>query len=588
MSSFQPIRSLENKLQNPSSDEPLFERDLYAIKWTNIEIPFFGKFRILAIVQRSGPEFFKRLDQMDSGIDFIDKLNIHTFLNNLEEFKKAIKQAEIDLIGEYQKAVETLILDVLEIQRVSKKVSSLQAQEEIIAFHLIPYLYEKGQEIEVNMGGIPHAAILLDPPSITQFNTGVFLHFRYKVIDVIEKPKWIVREEYIPYYVQTKVISELPVKPLSKEQKEFFIARGKKTLAFALKPSYKLANKHRILIVKASMFSSTVVAQERVRSSRAVIDCVNLAKLGVEIYEEYKKYLSLREVIDTSVNDEYDAAYVISFMVTYIPDVRYWCLTATEDLDEIVFADNAINELVLPDKTKSIVRALVQNSSNGFKDIIQGKSGGTVICLGGPPGVGKTLTAEAVAEFLHKPLLTISSGSLGTNAKDIELRLKRELSIAEEWGAVTLLDESDVFMSKRDSNDIEHNGVVSVFLRCLEYFRGVMFLTTNRRNEIDEAFKSRILLSIQYNDLTPSDRQKIWKNLLKKANIPADAAKLAYFPINGRQIKNAIRISENIDDTLFPKQGIDQTRRIINILNHIHSDELTFKQRMNMIWNKIF
>jgi ATP-dependent Lon protease len=37
-------------------------------------------------------------------------------------------------------------------------------------------------------------------------------------------------------------------------------------------------------------------------------------------------------------------------------------------------------------------------------DVMEGKGEGAIFLLHGPPGVGKTLTAEAIAELLHKPL----------------------------------------------------------------------------------------------------------------------------------------------------------------------------------------
>ena len=52
-------------------------------------------------------------------------------------------------------------------------------------------------------------------------------------------------------------------------------------------------------------------------------------------------------------------------------------------------------------------------------DVIDGKGEGSIFLLHGPPGVGKTLTAEAIAELLHKPLYTVSMG-LGTNPESLE------------------------------------------------------------------------------------------------------------------------------------------------------------------------
>lgn len=58
--------------------------------------------------------------------------------------------------------------------------------------------------------------------------------------------------------------------------------------------------------------------------------------------------------------------------------------------------------------------------------------------------------------------------------------------------------------------------VTVVFLRALDYFQGILFLTTNRVGHFDEAFMSRIHLSLGYEKLTNNGRGRIWDNLFKK------------------------------------------------------------------------
>ena len=57
---------------------------------------------------------------------------------------------------------------------------------------------------------------------------------------------------------------------------------------------------------------------------------------------------------------------------------------------------------------------------------------------------------------------------------------------------------------------------MKVFLRALDYFQGILFLTTNRINQFDEAFKSRIHLSLGYDKLNDAARAQIWGNLFQK------------------------------------------------------------------------
>jgi len=128
--------------------------------------------------------------------------------------------------------------------------------------------------------------------------------------------------------------------------------------------------------------------------------------------------------------------------------------------------------------------------------------------------VGKTLTAEGISEFLQKPLYMVGAGELGTDSRTLETQLSRILDIAHVWGAVLLLDEADVFLERRSVHDLQRNALVSIFLRLLEYFQGILFLTTNRVETFDEAFQSRIHIALRYNDLDKKARRVIWKTFL--------------------------------------------------------------------------
>ena len=74
----------------------------------------------------------------------------------------------------------------------------------------------------------------------------------------------------------------------------------------------------------------------------------------------------------------------------------------------------------------------------------------------------------------------VSAGELGTNPRELETFLQQILDLANRWQAVLLLDEADVFLEARTSQDLHRNALVSIFLRLLEYFQGILFLTTNR------------------------------------------------------------------------------------------------------------
>lgn len=97
---------------------------------------------------------------------------------------------------------------------------------------------------------------------------------------------------------------------------------------------------------------------------------------------------------------------------------------------------------------------------------------GVIILLVGNPGTGKTLTAEAVADKVRRPLYVLSSGELGEYADEVERRLNKALELAEKWNAVLLFDECDVFLQERSMDNLRHNEIVAVFLR----FVSLLFL----------------------------------------------------------------------------------------------------------------
>ncbi|OTA81160.1 hypothetical protein M434DRAFT_46497, partial [Hypoxylon sp. CO27-5] len=188
----------------------------------------------------------------------------------------------------------------------------------------------------------------------------------------------------------------------------------------------------------------------------------------------------------------------------------------------------AFDDLKIDPRNKRLVRSLVHSHFQSKKtekiggskqitqDIIQGKANNLIILLHGVPGVGKTATAEAVAEVNDKPLFPITCGDLGLEPEDIENRLTEIFQLANRWNCVLLLDEADVFLAARRTEDLKRNALVSVFLRILEYYNGILILTTNRVGTIDEAFQSRIHTMLYYPRLTFEQTKEIFTMNIKK------------------------------------------------------------------------
>lgn len=206
------------------------------------------------------------------------------------------------------------------------------------------------------------------------------------------------------------------------------------------------------------------------------------------------------------------------------------------------------SKLIIPDDHSAVLDTLLASSKRpGFVDVIKNKAGGTIILCQGPPGVGKTLSAEVYAETLKMPLYSVQCSQLGIKVEDVEKSLMRVLSRGKRWGALTLLDEGDVYLHKR-GNNLQQNAIVGVFLRVLEYYAGILFITTNRDDVVDDAILSRCTVRLEFKRPEPEAQKKIWLNLIAENKLEAMlSAKMvdtivAKHPMSGRDIKNMLRL----------------------------------------------
>ncbi|KAF8532083.1 P-loop containing nucleoside triphosphate hydrolase protein [Gautieria morchelliformis] len=259
--------------------------------------------------------------------------------------------------------------------------------------------------------------------------------------------------------------------------------------------------------------------------------------------------------------------------------VKMWGGFAMDRLEDIVWTDEAFRLLVLGVKQKKLIYSLVKQHvahSKHFDDVVRGKGKGIIGLLSGAPGTGKTLTAEAVAEITRRPLYVVTAGELGIEPSDLDQRLAKILELAQMWDAVLLLDEAEVFLQKRSGTDVKRNALVSIFLRQLEYYQGILILTTNMIEQCDAAFESRIHFSIKYPDLDFESRKAIWRTFYGKVAESAgeisdeELNRLARHSMNGRQIKNAVGSAQCIaleSGASFSTEHIDTVLDVVSDWN---------------------
>jgi len=118
----------------------------------------------------------------------------------------------------------------------------------------------------------------------------------------------------------------------------------------------------------------------------------------------------------------------------------------------------------------------------------------------------------------------------------------------------------------RRIESLARNELVSIFLTKLEYYQGILFLTTNRISSIDHAFQSRVDLFLPYHDLSIEARATVWDNFIEKAGrqrfefeMGGEAvAKLAELKLNGREIKNLIKSAQLLSAKSGAKVSVER------------------------------
>lgn len=245
-----------------------------------------------------------------------------------------------------------------------------------------------------------------------------------------------------------------------------------------------------------------------------------------------------------------------------------WIDIHVDNLDEYVYQGDAIKEkLILPTRDKEIISILIEMSKMKIDDIVSGKSGGSFIISTGVPGTGKTLTAEVFSEMVKKPLYKVQCSQLGIDVDSVEKKLKRILQRASRWGAILLIDEADVYVRARGT-DINQNAIVGTFLRTLEYYTGILFMTSNMETSIDDAIMSRATAHLTYGAPDTEHQKKIWKVLIDQFGVTEFKDKeinkiVEKFPnLVGRDIKALLKLAMMYSKGKDEKISIDTLDKI--------------------------
>ncbi|KAK4223081.1 26S proteasome regulatory subunit 4 [Podospora fimiseda] len=517
------------------------------------------------------------------------KAPLQIFYHNTEAFNERLRDAKaadpIDesLVEDLQVAVD-FVDD--EFRQLRDTLAQLLPSGEItwdLLWTLFPpnsLVYRRHQYIDddqiLKVRSIHVAEDKWDKSKICELNCHVVTDDGVKFGRAIE-PFWM----YIPEYLGSKPIADLRIFPLkyhpdADKIRAMAVERGRRFVK--LKPHQLVQTSGAALSEKRDKFVFRPFPLKLETYGRAIIDPVGFRAFNPQTVFRPTVIRSLARDLDQL--SEEDLIIITPVTLGFCFGIKKWAGFSLSRLVDVTWNEQAFNDLVLDNQKKMLVHSMIKQhswSDNDFDDIISGKGKGLIGLFSGPPGCGKTLTAEAVAEVTKRPLYNVSAGELGVKPDVVDQKLTGILELAHKWNAVLLLDEADVFLHERDQENVQRNALVSIFLRQLEYYQGILILTTNRLSTIDPAFESRIHISVEYPELDGAAKRQVWTTFLKRARGVTDDLDvnvteeeidgLARIDINGRKIKNIVSGARSIAKERNEPLSTDLINLVLRVSN---------------------
>jgi len=260
-----------------------------------------------------------------------------------------------------------------------------QLEKGVISFSLCSHLFCEGAEIMV-VGDEPIGGVVRH----TQYRHSFFGDYLEVVFERLEsngKEISTVRDSVrISRFAGMREINKLPVRILDDAGRAQLTARGQKYMQVAVGAHYQTYSGH--MQVKSWWSWNDLRADGRIM-------------VDIGTYDQFSTRDSFERDSDSegeSFSVSPDKLWMCSpYILGFSFATKQWGRFAVSRIKDIEFRDEAFDQLVLAPDKKELIRSLVIDSSSGFQDIISGKGGGCIFLLHGEPGVGKTLTAEAVS-----------------------------------------------------------------------------------------------------------------------------------------------------------------------------------------------
>ena len=329
------------------------------------------------------------------------KIPVYTLFTALDSLKKQAGNST---------QMQALVKLVEELQATDIEKMQQLKEEGCVTFDYLQHLFVTGAKVVTTRSGIQDMLVGGKVSSTRYGETwcGRFFEVKYEVIKSNGKKFYIDKEcVRMPAFGGTKLISQLPIRLLAGDTEAVLTARGRKVAAYSIGHHYLDYGEGGNMIKETWCGPRLTRAQGRV-----MIDAVTFATINPNscMIRDSGSEDDALQVDEDKLYMCYPTLLGFSFVA------KVWGEIDVSKVTEIAYDEDAFASLVLAPEKKTLIHSLVTNYQTGFTDVISGKGGGCIFLLHGQPGTGKTLTAEAIAELLHRPLYSVSLGELFMSA----------------------------------------------------------------------------------------------------------------------------------------------------------------------------
>ncbi|PMD29545.1 hypothetical protein L207DRAFT_574145 [Hyaloscypha variabilis F] len=238
---------------------------------------------------------------------------------------------------------------------------------------------------------------------------------------------------------------------------------------------------------------------------------------------------------------------------------KLWAQFSLERMRHPEFYDGSLDRLTLNNQSKQELTALISAHLDLHKqhldhalDLIHSAPMGTFIAFQGPPGVGKTLMTEVLAEYYRIPLMDVSVYDKNFEASTSDAK-HSILSLAQRWQALLIVMDANVLLDTASGpSNLSHGALISTVLRAIECYRGLIIFNTSQINPLQKPLADRIQLVLKFNELSEADSLKIFDVFLGQTTLDDEERSLVLEYIksistgqrlSGRQIRNVVQVA---------------------------------------------